>query len=183
MDGVAIVTETENITANFAGGGPGSWIDTYWSLFAAGCVFKTVSVQLIHPTRYYKATASVAKAPNAGQVCDTPNIAAVITKKTTLGARKGIGATHIRWVPADAYSAGLLEAPYKAGLVTFTALMEEIQFNALTGTGWRPIVLNKELIPGSTPPKYRIVGGTPITSTMVQDQVRVMRRRTVGLGI
>lgn len=105
--------------------------------------------------------------------CAAPNLSGVITKTVDRAKRGGTGSTHIAGVPTGAVELGRLEETYE---------------NALYSIAQR---IASEIDPGIDLLKLQpVLGGLPlsvnapdITGYAVQNTIRVMRRRTIGVGI
>ncbi len=108
---------------------------------------------------------------HAGE-CTTANVAAVITKRTDTASRRGLGSIHIPGIPSVGYSGAKLTAAYKLKIDAVSArLINPFTVPAET-TACQPILWAK-----LTDPVYRV-----LTGTFVQTTLRVMRRRTFGVG-
>jgi hypothetical protein len=105
----------------------------------------------------------------------TANVAGVVTLKTDFGGRNQISNKHVGPLPDNAvyYTAGSLTALMKGFLTTLQGGLLSFCFAALQGWQFDPVILHKT---GPT------ISNT-LTTGIVQPTVRVMRRRTVGLGI
>lgn len=130
--------------------------------------------QVIKPTRYRKVYG--AEFGNGAFEADalTANVQASITRYGAIANRRNIGGVRIP-IPQDTTvcNDGYLSTAYKAALNLF--LTQMIQVRTLTS----PAVTLVPLVGLAT-------GGiseTPLDGAVVQDTVRVIRRRTVGLGI
>lgn len=132
-------------------------------------------VQKIYPTRLkYESLARGAAGTHAFDTA-TGNQAAVITGQTPFAGRSEVSNKHIGPIPQDSsvQDSGMVAAAYKALLTTLAGA-----FNSSI-TSVAPAV---QLDPGI----YHRTGGIRFTSyyqMTVQDTLRVMRRRTVGVGI
>lgn len=133
-----------------------------------------VTAQCIRNTRFVRAVVEDNQEGNIVSPCAAQNLAAVITKRTTFSGRWAVGSFHLGGLPVTAYQAGVLDNAFKA-LVQALAdeLLDPIVIPAVGGT-YIPVLLH---------PVGQHGGSTVINAVEVQDQVRVMRRRTVGLGI
>lgn len=152
------------------------WNDTLDFVGAyAGCMAENVDLvqlvyQWIYPTRYHR----VIKAPsvlNGGLVdtCNAPNVAQVITRSGDIADRHGIGTTHVPGLGTGSYADGELLAGQKVLLDTLAGFMDD---KYRTDTMF-PVLYNR-----TNPAQSRV-----ITRAAAQSTVRVMRRRTVGVGI
>lgn len=106
----------------------------------------------------------------------TANLAGVITRRGDLAQRNNQSNLHIL-APSDTSAAtgGVLTQAYKSALETIKAEIMEVRIiNPAAGAvSLVPVIANGPLA----------TQVTPITTVDVQSTMRVMRRRTVGLGI
>jgi hypothetical protein len=109
----------------------------------------------------------------------TANVAGVITLKTDLAGRSQVANKHIGPLAQDeayqSYTSGNLSAGM---LALFGDLRDQLQAEAAPGpSGWLflPVIYHRALAP--------LQNATPITTGVVQQTVRVMRRRTLGVGV
>jgi hypothetical protein len=101
-------------------------------------------------------------------------VAAVITKRTAFAGRWAVGSFHLGGLPQNAYVNGTLEPTFKTSVGLVAAqLLEDITI-AIVGGVYEPVIVH---------PVAAHDGSTVLRETDVQDTLRVMRRRTVGLGI
>lgn len=102
------------------------------------------------------------------------NSAAVLTRRGDLAGRKYVGSLHVP-LPSEVVAVnGVLPAPYTTALLLLAVQMQYTrdQTGPITYR-MDPVLWNR----GSNP-NYTI-----ITQTIVQQTVRTMRRRTVGVGV
>lgn len=137
------------------------------------CNHLDTSIQMISPSRY--AGVGFTRNTNGNVVntgMDITNVAAVLTRRSVVATRRGVSSLHIPLgVDDTTIDAGVLSA------TTLTAL--GVIGNAILNTGnlgdgisVRPVIYHR----GATP-LYDYV-----ETFIAQPQVRIMRRRTVGLG-
>jgi len=145
--------------------------------------YKHVHVQLIYPIRYVKRTGDMATNGDAAGLCNAQNVAFTITKKATFANRSGIGSFHLGGIGDGKYAEGLISP---GAFIELDGVAEQMLINIaepVEGTTWFPCLANRTPIVGTDPVKYQISGSVPISYTVAQTTLRVMRRRTVGLGI
>lgn len=131
--------------------------------------------QVVNPTRKVYAESNV-DLPGTWPVgATTANTQASITRRSEIGTRRNVGALHTPGLPTDAQVAGELSVGYKAALATLGTRMLNIFEHPFDAT----LELQPILWSPSTPTDATRV----ITSTIVQDRVGTMHRRTVRLGI
>jgi hypothetical protein len=137
------------------------------------CEFQEVQLQWIHPFRYaYRRFASMPLIGQYDGVSYPPNVSATITKKGEEANRRNIGSVHMPNVPAGSDDEGLWVAPVLDLLTTLATRLKTPYTLATTGT-ITPVIYNKDVPANSV----------KVFTTVVQPEVRVQRRRTVGLGI
>jgi len=148
-------------------------IDRMQNAMSNEATIQEVSCQFIRDTRWARSVVEIDIPGGIAVPCATANVAATITKRTEYAGRWAVGSFHLGGVPNDGYDGGLLDPDYK-DLVALLAA--ELIQPIITGAGgtYEPVLLHA---PGEHG------GYSNLTATEVQDTLRVMRRRTVGLGI
>lgn len=135
--------------------------------------FDEVRVQRVLPTRTVYAKHAIGVTGSAATACTTANVAVSVEKRSNKPGRHGIGRVQMAGVPAAKYANGLLDATY----------LGQVQAQ------WHELVF--AILPGGTMGSYRwcIAGSAAldpendIIDTQAEDTVRVMRRRTLRVGI
>jgi len=147
----------------------------YLNCMASNYTLLGIHAQKIWPERYRRYTLPRSVAGNIANPALTSNVNAVISLHTTLAGRSQVSNKHVGPAPATAgwFTSGEITVGYKAVLdVLRTALL-----NAVGAAGWytmTPCIFHRaDVIPKSD---YLSAGS-------VMNTVRVMRRRTVGVGI
>lgn len=136
---------------------------------------ETLRLQFISPQRMAFREFVVGNNGTHPGVSGTPNVAASIERRTELASRHGVGRIQIAGMPDNAYSTGFLTVPYIAVLDTLaTEIPRDITDAA--GNTYRPVLAYHD--PLSAPPWV----ASPVIGCETKNTVRVMRRRTVGLG-
>jgi len=111
-----------------------------------------------------------------GEVVDAPlptaNVSWVFVKQTELAGRRGRGTTHMLMPSATWFTGGELSDTGPATRLALANAIANVQTVALGGV-YEPVLFH----PGFSPAWSRI------THCTIKQQVRVMRRRTVGQGI
>lgn len=133
----------------------------------------TWRIQKVHPVRFL---ASVFVDQQAGAIASPAlfsNTAGVITRRTEFSGRKQVSTLHMPGLPASGSTEGTLTAAQKT---LYSALGDAIILKLQDGS----ISLNMS---PSIVHKTNPLSVDTITNFVVQDTTRVMRRRTVGLGI
>jgi len=161
-------------------------LDTYWR--GAGKLFATYGActptdwssqtrryQAIQPVRRVAAVISTGITGGALGAAGTANVAGVVTKKGDLGLRKDIGSVHIPGPPpGDNAANGLWGAPQRTLLAAFGVQLIASATVAVGGVNYTvsPVIYHRD----------QPLNPTPITAFANQSTVRVVRRRTVGVG-
>lgn len=125
-------------------------------------------------TRYARQVLDVGDPGAFPAVSDTANIAATITKRTSFSGRWAVGSFHVPGVPIGTYAAGkFTDAPYIAAVNVLAA--ELLQSVTTAGGGvYQPVIYHPDGLHD---------GYTRLQDAERQEEVRTMRRRTVGRGI
>jgi len=150
----------------------GGWFEKYLACISGAVTGIQLYGQWITNTRYAYATDGVAAA--SGDLAATvmpQNVAMVVTRRGDLADRKNISTLHLPGVPASEVAAGVL------------SLDQQIALNDFANASIQPFVLTggQELYPcafNRNDPSFSRI----LTESFAQQTVRVMRRRTVGLG-
>lgn len=132
-----------------------------------------VRVQRVHPTRGRYVSSNVDLPGTHAGDCTSPNVSAVIIKKSASVSRHGLGTFHLPGIPETGYSAGFLTPAYQLLIDAISATL----VNPTTVVGDALVVAPVIWTPADGEVYYPIIG-TTVVSTL-----RIMRRRTVGLGI
>lgn len=143
----------------------------------ADWAFLRVWVQVIYPIRYAAAKFVNGDIGGDGEAL-AANHAAVILRRGDLANRKNVSTLHVPLaVVAENVEDGILKpGGVKVKLVDLAvALLQPISLAGSTPGRMDPIVTNPR---NGTPPTEAL-----LTQAAVMDTARVMRRRTVGLGI
>jgi len=148
------------------------------ALTTADYTLNDVSCQRILPVRM--TITEVNTGGLAGQragTCDTANIAAVFTRKTTFAGRKQRSTLHMYGMSNSDIAAGVLSAGYQTDLISFASETKDTQIvtNGVAQTiTLVPVIVHRPLGPTNF---------DDIVDFDINTLARTMRRRTVGLGI
>ena len=132
--------------------------------------------QVISPSRYakYTFTSGLGVGTFALGTALSPNQAAVILRRGDFGNRHNVSTLHFPiGQNAGCQANGGIGADIETPLTSLAAKMLELPSTTGVVAQWVPVINN-----GVNAPDY-----TPIVATALKTTVRVMRRRTVGLGI
>lgn len=135
-------------------------------------VLEQIRVQRVYPVRSAYIDFQDGRPGQIAVDAETTNINATITKRTPSGTRNGIGSFHAPAMPADGFLNGQLTAAYDVLTNAYAVRFINPFTDAVELTQGTPIVYNRAF-PGLS---------WDLTSTIVQQTLRVMRRRTVGVG-
>jgi len=161
-----------NAALSIPDGGGKRFDSTYLALLPSQYVWVETWIQVVSPTRYVKSVFAGGGAGTSNIDGHWANSAAVITRRGEEANRKNIGSVHICFPSEAAAVAGKVPAGYKTDMGDFATQMRATQALAGLSVNMVPVLFHK----GGTP-NYSV-----IKSTIAQDTVRVMRRRTVGVG-
>lgn len=132
-----------------------------------------VRVQVIKPLRLAAFQYSNGTGGTSTLDTTTANLAGVVTRRGDLGNRKNVGSLHVPYPSSDAgVTAGTISTDMKTALGALGAVIIAGQQLATVGT-IVPVIFNG-------PTKADV---SPISTYIVQDTLRTMRRRNIGLGI
>jgi len=157
-------------------GGAGGIVDKMKGMNVDTWEVQGVKMQWIYPVRY---TATFTNdTAGSGTIVDIPlpqNVASTMTKKAVIAGRSSIGSLHFAGLANESADNGFLTP---ARIVAMTSIGNDLIVPLDTGvipntTLLRPVIYHKALPDLSQ----------PFTDFIVQPTVRVMRRRTVGLGV
>lgn len=129
--------------------------------------------QVVYPTRKAYVRSNVGLPGLIAADCTAPNLAGVITKRTSVGTRKGVGALHMPGIPPSGYSGGLITGGQRTLYAAVQACLLNPFTDLLETTVIEPCLWSRNS-PGT------VLG---LTQTTLQPEVRTMRRRTIGVGI
>lgn len=151
----------------------GQMRDAFLGACPGGYTLNEIWSQPIYPTRFAKQILTPALAGTSTFASEAQNLAAVITRRGVPAARWAISSLH---VPSPTVAAwvlsGSLTAAAKAVLTTLATFCSD-PVTTLAGHVLTPVI-----------PRGPAAGdGVDIEQAFVQTSVRVMRRRTKGLGI
>jgi hypothetical protein len=135
-------------------------------------------LQFVRPVRYVAFKDEVNVAGDSGAAALTANLAAVVTRQGDIADKHNNGSIHIPIAQDDTLIAnGKLTAGFKT---TVNAFAENVN-DGITVTSGAATVTTRPVLYFITPSGS--VNSRDVITAYAQDTVRVMRRRTVGLGI
>jgi len=153
----------------------GDMIDAYYACCPIEYSIDTLVYQVIRPTRFQRIVLdNLAGGDSSIYHAYTANLASVLMRRGSLGNRKNVSTLHI---PAPSESGWATNGILQSGAIGFVnglgSFVRQTYTIALGGTKFSPSILNGPLSSDVT----------PIVDYAAQSTMRVMRRRTVGLGI
>jgi len=150
-------------------------ITEYLPVIGANAGLDYIQAQRVYPTRDFYVRVNEAQPGTHAGDCLTGNISGVITKQSEKAGRGRSGSFHTFAVPEGTYEKGTFLAAY---LTLLDELGDAIELNQRTFAGldvWWPGMYSPTAGAGDN--------WSGIVNTTAQDTVRVMRRRTVRVGI
>jgi len=148
-------------------------MDKYLACMPGNYTLVAIWAQQIALSRYAKVTSVEAEAGTAGQPANTANVAAVVTRRAVEAGRFAVSNLHLPAPTTDSWiEDGMLTADAKTALTAFG--VESVNNITLSGGS----VLEPVIFRGP-----ERTAGIVLGQSEVQDTVRVMRRRTVRIGI
>lgn len=154
---------------------PGEWLHTYLSCISSDFALEFIRSQWVSPTRWSYTTHVPAIAVGlVAQLSMPANVSGVITKRTLLPGRHNIGSLHLPCVPKNEVEGSMLSTDQRTNMSDLAILsvdVNNITVGAATVTV-SPLIFNA-LVPASS---------QVWLSNVIQPEVRIMRRRTVGVG-
>lgn len=133
------------------------------------------TAQIIAPVRVYRFTGDTLDSAGAsGSAASTANLASVITRRGAFANRRNQGSLHVPYPDLlTETTPGLISAAFLTDLNLLAANMLLTKTTPVHGCVFKPVLYN----PGATPAYSDLV------AAFAQDTIRVMRRRTVRVGI
>lgn len=149
-------------------------VDKFLDCLSSTYELKNVWLQIIRPTRRRKISYAMLDTGTYAAVMDTSNVQASITRFGADANRRNIGGIRLPMPTSpDAMQGGVIAVDYKEVLVLLASQMIQPVTTVGAVATWIPQV-------GVPAPSASPI---PAVASVAQDTVRVLRRRTVGLGI
>lgn len=163
--------------------------DTFYSAYRgclpAACAPIEVDLQWIDLDRFVKRSFGVGPIGLAGHVPTTANLSSDVMLRADISDRRSVGVKHIPGLGGNAVAAGLVQVDL---LDLLTELGSQATLPVTVGTRtMTPIIFGRAraaytdkhgVVHPGIPKSYR-----PVTQGLAETTARVMRRRTVGVGI
>lgn len=170
--GASFTADLNLILDRLVPAGVDTFIPEYLALMPQSYTLETIRAQAITPVRsVIVERAIVGGAGTHPDPATTANDAATITFRTDLGGRRQTSTKHIGPTPDSAAAAGLVTGPYGVLLTNLAHVLDD----TFVPVGW---------VGGLVPCVPHVDTGlyNDITSWVIGDTSRVMRRRTVRVG-
>jgi hypothetical protein len=132
-----------------------------------------IRVQKVNGLRERYVSASFGLPGTHADDVTSPNVSAVLLKKSASVSRRGLGTFHLPGIPETGYAAGYLTPAYQILINAIGARLLNPVTPVLEALVVQPVIWT----PTGDPIYYPVIGTTLVTT------LRIMRRRTVGLGI
>jgi len=131
------------------------------------------SAQVISATRYARVDGPILNAAgDSGAISSSPNIACVITRRGVLANRRSVGSLHLPYPDAETEATtGIVPAGFLSGMQDLCTQMLNNQTLAPSTVVFSPVLYHKTGL-----------NFTDLVAAFPQRTIRVMRRRTVGVG-
>lgn len=171
----SILGEQETFIAEVGPLGNFNIVAPYIACCGNNFTLNNVTAQFVSPTRTRRSSATFNTPGQVAEAVTAQNVSAVITKRTDLGGRKQIGGVHLPAVPPSRYVGGMLTAAHLTAMATLRAALLATVSPPIAGGSYKPCLWHKKL---PAQPASDLV-----TQLVSQETLRIMRRRTVGLGI
>lgn len=174
-DSVSIALLMQGFLDSIQEGEVNDLVTSYLAVCATDYLLTQVRVQVVAPTRIRFYQTPKAAAGTFAGLTQATNINGTITFQTQKAGRNQISTIHPPALAEGTYTSGLLGGAIKTALSALgDKLTEPVALPGLLGV-WFPVIWHRK-VAGID----RVDG---IENYTVSDTVRVMRRRTVGLGI
>lgn len=168
------IAEVTDFLGSFNDPGPTGFRKLFMDCMPNNYTLVAARAQAIRPIRYRAVLNTPAGVVGERDATETANLAAVLTSQSNRSGRREIGGKHFPTGSATDIDAGVLTNDLKAVLTIFRNKWLTQIVTVGGGGVYQPVILH----PGTVAPQF-----SDITAVAIQDTVRVMRRRTVGLGI
>lgn len=143
-------------------------------LMGPNVTIEAVQVQRVYPARDVYRRQPLGDQGSHADDCDATNVAAVIVKQAAVAGRGRSGTFHLGGLASTTYALGSLTADARTLLLALGDSLDDRQPGVADTEQWVPGMFNPLLGAG--------LNFTEIAATAPKDTLRVMRRRTVGVG-
>lgn len=168
--------EENEFINQFASGGTLNLQDVLLDCQSSSYLCTGIDAQFVDPTRLVSISQTFASPGSVASPVGAQNVSAVVTRRTVLAGRSQVSTLHIPGIATTSYALGKVTAGMLASMNILATRMTT-QLVALVGGGiYTPVIWHRK--------KFPLVGSSDIVnSTLVQETIRTMRRRTIGIGI
>lgn len=167
------VDELMNLMLQHWNAGPATISEAYLSVTPENYTLRRTYAQAVFPVRARKVVLGQAH-QGTTIPATTGNVQASVTLTSDLAGRRHIGGKRVPIAPGLGLD-GIIPPLFKVVVDTYAAECAQPLPVAIGGGEYLPVIYHR---PPAPPPHFDL-----ITSSFAQDSVRVLRRRTVGLGI
>lgn len=150
---------------------PGDVVETLSNCQSEDAQIRRISAQPVYPARLAIISGVLAIDGGVAQPALPQNTSLVVTKRSDLATRYGTGSIHIPGIPTTFVSNGFITGAANAAMVLFADAASAPKLAG--GNTYTPVLWNL-----ATPGRV-----TVWDRYVIQETSRVMRRRTVGVGI
>lgn len=151
----------------------GTYFDAYLALMPDDYTLQSVRAQRVTPNRTaYAERLVVTAGTGVGVAIDTSNMTWVVIKQSALAGRRGKGTQHLLLQSHEWMTNGLLNNNGAAARQTYADLLDNQQ-SPVPGGVYQPVIYHPNFSPNFS----------DITHATIKQEIRTMRRRTVGRGI
>lgn len=151
----------------------GVYFDEFLACMPDDYTLQSVRAQRVAPTRTAYAEALVVTAGTNVQIpIDSANLTWVLIKQSAMPGRRGKGTQHLLLPSHEWMTNGLLNANGGAVRTAYANLLSAVQSPPFGGV-YQPVIYHPNFSPNFS----------DITHVTIKQEIRTMRRRTVGRGI
>jgi len=149
--------------------------DKFLITIPTNCFLDNTTIQRIYPIRQRKRTYGVSTPGGGLGAAEASNVQASIERRDDLANRKSVGALHpvVPPIPTTVIVGNAFSAAQQTSLNALAAKMFGTVNAGAAPVVWTFVLYHKSTVPPST---------TDIVTAFPQPTVRVMRRRTAGVG-
>jgi len=156
-------------------GAPFDIMSAYTSCQGATYLNTRMDAQYVASTRYVNVSKVIAEPGLRVGAVTAQNVSAVVTKRTVFAGRDQVGSYHLPGIRASDYASGKLVAGLITDLGTLNGVLAQNVISTVGGGEYQPVLYHRgEIAPNNV---------DVITQWVVQDSIRTMRRRTLGVGM
>jgi len=170
---VTVKEEMEEFLKRFTAVGPNDILTAYRQALPDNFFLRQAVLQPVYPTRYRRVAATLTQ-QGAADPSEVSNVQAAITFNTIKAGRNQIGGIRVPQTPANAQGGSWIPA-WLNTLEIVGDVFSTLLVAGLGGGSYQPVIFHRS--PNANP------RWDDISDFIVQPTTRVIRRRTVGVGI